>query len=167
MEHGRRVARVKTQLVKEATVYCKTQVLDTPKRAAEFARSLYYEMSGDEIRCMPRECLVVCSVNAKGTPLIVEYVSVGTSNSALVGIKEIFMAAILSNADAVFIFHNHPSGICVPSMADNLMTKKIKEAGKILEIPVRDHIIVGDESYYSYEEKGFTRWEDIKLQEVS
>ena len=150
----KRVAKVRVEMIKEKSVYCKTQLLDTPERAAEFARSLYYEMTG--------ECLIVCSVDTKGTPLIVEHVSVGTSNSALVGIKEIFMAAILSNADAVFVFHNHPSGVPTPSMADNLMTNKIREAGKILEIPVRDHIIVGDESYYSYEEKKVTCWkEDI------
>lgn len=158
----KRVAKVRVEMIKEKSVYCKTQVLDTPERAAEFARSLYYETKGDELRCMTRECLIVCSVDTKGTPLTVDHVSVGTANSALVGIKEIFMTAILSNADAVFVFHNHPSGVPTPSMADNLMTNKIREAGKILEIPVRDHIIVGDESYYSYEEKKVTCWkEDI------
>ena len=156
----RRVAKVRVELIREKSLYCKTQVIDTPERAAEFARSLYYETKGDELRCMARECLIVCSVDTKGTLLIVEYVSIGTSNSALVGIKEIFMAAILSNADAVFIFHNHPSGIPTPSMADNLMTTKIREAGRILEIPVRDHIIVGDDSYYSYEEQSVIPWKE-------
>lgn len=163
----KRVAKVRVEMIKEKSVYCKTQVLDTPERAAEFARSLYYEMSGDEIRCMTKECLVVCSVDAKGTPLIVEYVSVGTSNSALVGIKEIFMAAILSNADGIFVFHNHPSGDPLPSMADQLMTKKIEEAAKLLDIPMRDHIILGDDGFYSYHEKRVTRWENANLKEVS
>ena len=70
------------------------------------------------------------------------------------------MTPILSNADSVFVFHNHPSGQATPSMADNLMTRKIREAGRILDIPVRDHIIVGDESYYSYEEKGVIPWKE-------
>lgn len=156
----RRVAKVRIEMIKEKSVYCKTQNLDTPERAAEFARSLYYEFSGDEMRCMPRECMIVCCVDAKGKPLVIEHVSVGTSNAAPVGMKELFMTAILSNADSIFCFHNHPSGNPTPSMADNLMTKKIREAGRILDIPVRDHIIVGDESYYSYEEKGVFPWKE-------
>ena len=110
----KRVAKVRVEMIKEKSVYCKTQLLDTPERAAEFARSLYYEMTGDEMRCMTRECLIVCSVDTKGTPLIVEHVSVGTSNSALVGIKEIFMAAILSNAT--------PSEIALSLMCDDVKT---------------------------------------------
>ena len=156
----RRIAKVRVEMIKEKSVYCKTQELSSAERAAEFARSLFYEISGDELRCPTKECLMVCSVDAKGKPLVIEHVSVGTSNSSLVGVKEVFMTAILSNADSIFCFHNHPSGIPLPSMADNLMTKRIREAGSILGIPVRDHIIVGDEGYYSYEEKRITNWKE-------
>ena len=160
MEHRKRVARVRTQLIKEATVYCKTQLLDTPERAAEFARSLYYELKGEEMRCMTRECLIVCCVDTKGKPHVIEHVSVGVSNAALVGMKEVFISAILSNSDAIFVFHNHPSGDPMPSMEDNLITKRIREAGKLLDIPVRDHIIIGDNGYYSYEENVFCEWKE-------
>ena len=164
---AKRVAKVRVEMIKEKSVYCKTQELSSPERAAEFARSLFYEISGDELRCPTKECLIVCSVDTKGKPLVIEHVSVGTSNSSLVGVKEIFMTAILSNADSIFCFHNHPSGIPLPSMADNLMTKRIREAGKILGIPVRDHIIVGDEGYYSYEEKRITNWKEESYEKVS
>ena len=164
---AKRVAKVRVEMIKEKSVYCKTQELSSPERAAEFARSLFYEISGDELRCPTKECLIVCSVDAKGKALVIEHVSIGTSNSSLVGIKEIFMTAILSNADSIFCFHNHPSGIPLPSMADNLMTKRIREAGKILGIPVRDHIIVGDEGYYSYEEKRITNWKEESYEKVS
>ena len=164
---AKRVAKVRVEMIKEKSVYCKTQELSSPERAAEFARSLFYEISGDELRCPTKECLIICSVDTKGKPLVIEHVSVGTSNSSLVGVKEIFMTAILSNADSIFCFHNHPSGIPLPSMADNLMTKRIREAGKILGIPVRDHIIVGDEGYYSYEEKRITNWKEESYEKVS
>ena len=151
MEH-RKIARVRTQLIKESSVYCKSNELSSPERAAEFARSLFYEFTENEVRCMPRECMIVCCVDTKCKPTIIEHVSVGTANSALVDMKSIFMSAILSNADGIFIFHNHPSGSAEPSIQDNLITNKIKEAGTILDIKLLDHIIVGDSEYYSYDD---------------
>ena len=159
MEH-RKIARVRTQLIKESSVYCKSNELSSPERAAEFARSLFYEFTENEVRCMPRECMIVCSVDTKCKPTIIEHVSVGTANSALVDMKSIFMSAILSNADGIFIFHNHPSGSAEPSIQDNLITNKIKEAGKILDIKLLDHIIVGDSQYYSYDEKCLCAWRE-------
>lgn len=159
MEH-RKIARVRTQLIKESSVYCKSNELSSPERAAEFARSLFYEFTENEVRCMPRECMIVCCVDTKCKPTIIEHVSVGTANSALVDMKSIFMSAILSNADGIFIFHNHPSGSAEPSIQDNLITNKIKEAGKILDIKLLDHIIVGDSQYYSYDEKRLCAWRE-------
>lgn len=162
----RKVAKVRIEMVKEKSVYCKTQELSSPERAAEFARSLYYETSGDELRCSTKEILIVCSVDAKGKPLVVEYVSVGTTTGALVGTKEVFMSAILCNAAEIICFHNHPSGNPEPSMADQLMTKKLREAGKILDIPLRDHIIIGDAGYYSFEEKCVSEWKEAIYEAV-
>ena len=159
MEH-RKIARVRTQLIKESSVYCKSNELSCAERAAEFARSLFYEFTKDEVRCMPRECMIVCSVDTKCKPTIIEHVSVGTANSALVDMKSIFMSAILSNADGIFIFHNHPSGSAEPSIQDNLITNKIREAGKLLDIQLLDHIIVGDSEYYSYNEKRLCAWRE-------
>lgn len=156
----RRVAKVRVEMIKERSVYCKTQELNNPERAAEFARSLYYETIGNELRCPSKEVLTVCCVDAQSKPLVIEHVSIGTSNSAMVGIKEVFQSAILSNADGIFCFHNHPSGSPTPSVEDGLMTTKIREAGKLLGIPLRDHIVVGDEGYYSYEEKGVCPWRE-------
>ena len=159
MEH-RKIARVRTQLIKESSVYCKSNELSSPERAAEFARALFYEFTENEVRCMPRECMIVCSVDTKCKPTIIEHVSVGTANSALVDMKSIFMSAILSNADGIFIFHNHPSGSAEPSIEDNLIANKIKGAGKILDIKLLDHIIVGDSEYYSYDEKRLCTWRE-------
>ena len=158
----RRIAKVRVEMVKEKSVYCKTKEICSPELAAEFARSLYYENKENELRCPAKEMMIVCCIDAKSKPLVIEYVSQGTSSSSLVGMKEVFMSAILSNADGILCFHNHPSGNPAPSMADELMTKRIREAGKILGIPLRDHIIVGDMGYYSYEEKGVCPWREYE-----
>ena len=94
MEH-RKIARVRTQLIKESSVYCKSNELSSPERAAEFARSLYYEFKENEVRCMPKECMIVCCVDTKCKPTIIEYVSVGTPDCALVDVKSIYISAIL------------------------------------------------------------------------
>ena len=159
MEH-RKIARVRTQLIKESSVYCKSDELSCAERAAEFARSLYYEFAENEVRCMPKECMIVCCVDTKCKPTIIEHVSVGTANSALVDVKSIFMSAILSNSDGIFVFHNHPSGSAEPSIQDNLITNKIREAGNLLDIKLLDHIIVGDSEYYSYDEKRLCAWRE-------
>ena len=159
MEH-RKIARVRTQLIKESSVYCKSDELSCAERAAEFARSLYYEFAENEVRCMPKECMIVCCVDTKCKPTIIEHVSVGTANSALVDVKSIFMSAILSNSDGIFVFHNHPSGSAEPSAQDNLITNKIREAGNLLDIKLLDHIIVGDSQYYSYDEKRLCAWRE-------
>ena len=159
MEH-RKIARVRTQLIKESSVYCKSDELSCAECAAEFARSLYYEFAENEVRCMPKECMIVCCVDTKCKPTIIEHVSVGTANSALVDVKSIFMSAILSNSDGIFVFHNHPSGSAEPSIQDNLITNKIREAGNLLDIKLLDHIIVGDSEYYSYDEKRLCAWRE-------
>lgn len=81
-------------------------------------------------------------------------VSTGTTVATVVDMKLIFVAAIKSNANSIIIAHNHPSGNLMPSEADNALTKKVKEAGKILEIQVLDHIIITSEGHYSFADQG-------------
>ena len=155
-----RVAKVRMEMVKEKTVYSSVKELNSPEAAAKFARNLYYEDEGEEVRCSPREVMIVCCVDNRGKPLHIEYVSQGTVNSAVVGMRELFCSAIVSNAAGIFVFHNHPSGSVEPSAADKRMTKRIMDAGSLLDIPVRDHIIIGDNAYFSFMDKEEYRWED-------
>lgn len=76
------------------------------------------------------------------------------------------MSAIMCNAAEIICYHNHPSGDPSPSVADNLMTEKIKKAGAIMDIPLRDHIILGEQGYYSYEEKGVSEWRDSRYEKA-
>lgn len=71
-------------------------------------------------------------------------VSVGLLNSSLVHPREVFMRAILSNAASIILGHNHPSGDLSPSPEDREVTEQMVAAGRLLGIPVRDHVILGD-----------------------
>ena len=68
--------------------------------------------------------------------------------------KLIFKKALDDLASGIILVHNHPSGNLQPSHADRQLTKKIVEAGKLLEIPVLDHIIFADNGYYSFADEG-------------
>ena len=81
-------------------------------------------------------------------------ISAGGTASTVVDVKMIMQAALLSNATALILCHNHPSGNFTPSEKDISLTKKIIEAGKILEITVLDHIILTRESHYSFADEG-------------
>lgn len=78
----------------------------------------------------------------------------GTQKSSLVSTKSIFTRAMLCNANSIIIAHNHPSGNPNPSMDDIHITNKIKEAGEILDINLQDHVIIGDNDYYSFKQEG-------------
>ncbi|MCA4794324.1 JAB domain-containing protein [Myroides odoratimimus] len=81
-------------------------------------------------------------------------VSSGGITGTIVDLRIIFSALLKSHATAFLIIHNHPSGKLAPSDADRQITKKIKEASKILDITLLDHLIITAESYYSFADEG-------------
>lgn len=86
--------------------------------------------------------------------LIEEYmISIGTVNASLVSAREIFIQALKYRACHLMLLHNHPSGDPNPSNQDILITQKIKKAGELMDIPLIDHIIVGDGCYISLKEE--------------
>ncbi|MDO4500715.1 MAG: DNA repair protein RadC [Erysipelotrichaceae bacterium] len=74
----------------------------------------------------------------------------GTSNQSLVGVDEIFRQALLLKSKAIIIAHNHPSDNVLPSEADFKITQRIKEASRLFEIQLLDHIIISKTKYYSF-----------------
>jgi len=78
----------------------------------------------------------------------------GILNSALVHPREVFRAAIAEAAAGVIVVHNHPSGHPVPSADDRAVTRQLVEAGRVLDIPVYDHVIVAGDRYFSFAEAG-------------
>ena len=78
----------------------------------------------------------------------------GLLNSALVHPREVFRAAIAEAAAGIIVVHNHPSGDPTPSAEDRDVTRQLVEAGRLLDLPVYDHVIVGGERYVSFAEAG-------------
>lgn len=81
-------------------------------------------------------------------------VSVGGISGTATDIKMIFKLALDHMASSLILVHNHPSGQLVPSLSDRVLTEQIKEAGRMLDLPVLDHIIFTDDGYYSFLDSG-------------
>lgn len=109
----------------------------------------------DEDEEMPQEHFVVVCLDTQNVPASVRVVTTGLLNSSLVHPREVFNVAILSNAASIICVHNHPSGDADPSPEDLDITEQLVNAGRLLGIPVRDHIIVdGRGGYCSLLERG-------------
>jgi len=96
-----------------------------------------------------REELWLICLDACMRPTKVTMVSRGSLDRAIATPREVFKAAILANAKYIILVHNHPSGIPHPGEDDRWISELIWNAGEILGIPLRDHVIVGDGCYYS------------------
>ena len=113
----------------------------------------------ERARSLDREVFWVLLLDTKSRLMVPPCeVSKGTLNSSLVHPREIFKPAIQHSAASVILAHNHPSGDPSPSAQDIRITKKLIEAGKIIEIPVIDHLIVGDGLPFSLRESGLVEF---------
>ncbi len=102
-----------------------------------------------------REHFVVLLLNSKNRFLGLNTVSVGRLTSAVVRPPEVFKPAMLANAAAVILSHNHPSHDPTPSAEDRAITARLVQVGDLLGIRVLDHVIIGDETqWYSFQEQG-------------
>lgn len=99
-----------------------------------------------------QEHMMVFLVNAKNRITHYETISIGTLNQTIVHPRDVFRSAITHNAASIILAHNHPSGDNAPSDEDVEVTKRMAEAGKIIGIPLLDHVIVGC-GYYSFKEE--------------
>jgi DNA repair protein RadC len=102
-----------------------------------------------------REEFVVLVLDAKNKLLGFHVVSVGSLTSSLVHPREVFKIAILGNAAAIILLHNHPSGDPLPSAEDLSITTRLCEVGEVLGIKVLDHVIIGEGRYVSFVEDGY------------
>ena len=84
----------------------------------------------------------------------VNLVSQGSLSTSVVCPREVYKAAILANSACVILLHNHPSGCPEPSTEDRDCTKRLCEAGKILNIRVLDHVVVGQDEFFSFADRG-------------
>lgn len=125
--------------------------LNSPEKVASvFADILSLEAEFDR----EKEHFWVAGLRSNNAIKYIDLVSLGTVNSALVHPREVFRMAIHQGVTSILICHNHPSGEPYPSPEDEAITKKLIESGKILDIQVLDHVIIGNNEYYSFKEKG-------------
>lgn len=108
----------------------------------------------ENMRHLEQEHFQVILLNIKNQVLGVELVFVGGLASSPVHPREVFKSAIRKSAAGVILVHNHPSGDPSPSREDMEVTRRLTEAGKLLGIEVLDHLVIGDNKYVSFREKG-------------
>jgi DNA repair protein RadC len=102
-----------------------------------------------------KELMLALYLNSKNVLLAQETISVGTLDAAHAHPREIFQGAIAMGAKSVIVAHNHPSGDPTPSKEDQVLTRRLRDAGKILHMELLDHIIVGDGTCMSMREEGY------------
>jgi DNA repair protein RadC len=119
------------------------------KSPADAANLLMMEMAPLE-----QEHLRTVIMDSKNHVLKIHTVYVGSVNTAVVRVGEIFREAIRLNAAALIVAHNHPSGDPTPSPEDVHVTRQIVEAGKLLSIDVLDHLVIGQQRWVSLKERG-------------
>lgn len=107
-----------------------------------------------EMGLLEQEELRVVLLNTKNQVLAVSEVYRGSVNTSVVRVSEVFREAVRQNCPAVVVVHNHPSGDPTPSLEDIQMTEQIVEAGKMLDIDVLDHMVMGQQRWVSLKEKG-------------
>jgi len=128
--------------------------LNKPAKVVEYLRSAFEENP-------LQEAFYCIYLNRKNRPLGRHLITLGTATGTLISPKEVFRGAIVAGAVAMIVAHNHPSGDPAPSSADSQVTRSLREAARILDIELLDHVIVGDEKadpnhrgFYSFREAG-------------
>jgi DNA repair protein RadC len=137
-------------LVRESTAVDRpSSAVRKASEAAEVLRPLFAGLD--------REQFLVLLLDAVHRPIGVNVVSIGSLTASIVHPREAFKAAILANAAAVIIAHNHPSNSVEPSREDIELSRRLREAGELLGIRVLDSIVLGEgDSLYSFVDAG--RW---------
>lgn len=107
-----------------------------------------------ELRDRERERFLALCLNTRNELLREFVVSVGSLNASIVHPREVFKPALACSAAGLVVVHNHPSGDPAPSREDREVTRAIAEAGRILDVPLHDHVIIGADSYFSFKDAG-------------
>lgn len=120
----------------------------SPKDFYHFAKSLIADSD--------REKLLVAGLNTKNEVIYFEEAHTGGLSSSVVDIRMIFKTALMNNATAIIVAHNHPSGNSTMSNEDIEVSKKLHYAGELINIQFLDHIVVTEEDYSSFKEGGIS-----------
>ncbi len=107
------------------------------------------------LRHQEQEQLLLLLLDNKSNLLGEKTIFTGTVNASIISPREIYLEALRFHAVGIILLHNHPSGDPTPSEADRRVTRKVREAGNFLDIPLLDHIIIGEQKYVSFREEKY------------
>ena len=141
-----RLPRYRVSLVREGSCVSDHNAIKSPEE-------VFWLVSADFAEAAV-EMAMMLALDTKNKVIGVFTISTGSLNASIIHPRDVFQRAILSNAASVILVHNHPSGDPTPSPEDVELTSKLVEAGKMLDIAVLDHVIIGDGKYASLKEKG-------------
>lgn len=127
-------------------VNTKVEIIHGPEDVARFAMPRY--------RDKKKEHFAILMLNTKNHIIGLRDISIGSISASIVHPREVFREATLNSCASIILLHNHPSGDPSPSREDIAVTQRMVKAGKIMDIPVLDHIILGDNRWTSLKEKG-------------
>jgi len=145
----------KLNVVNEVSIVYKRTLYDEKMRiTSSLDASNIFRKIIDEHRIDYKEIFCVMLLSRANQVLGVSEIGSGSTAGVVVNNIEIFQLAILSNASGIILVHNHPSGKLIPSEQDIECTRKIKEACKLLDIKLVDHIILSSEGHYSFSDEG-------------
>ena len=113
-----------------------------------------YNLVRGEMEFLQQEYFVVIGLDTKNQVILKHTVSIGSLNSSIVTPRETFQMLIRRRCASAIAVHNHPSGVADPSKEDIAITERLVETGKIIAIPIQDHIIIGKGCYFSFKEHG-------------
>ncbi|MBR3601792.1 MAG: DNA repair protein RadC [Lachnospiraceae bacterium] len=147
------IGKVKAIRIKCVTEFSRRIAMETFKKGIRFDKPAtiadYYK---EQVRHLEVEQVILVMTDGKNQFLKDCVLSIGTVNMSLISPREIFMTALKAHAVHILLVHNHPSGDPTPSRDDIEITKRIHEASQLMNIPLVDHIIIGDNTYMSLKE---------------
>ena len=142
----KRVSLVSLRIVRERTLdYARKSV-----RSSAAVYDLFRQLAED----LDREAVWVACLDTKNRLACLSQVSLGSLDSAIVHPREVLKIALLANARSMILVHNHPSGDPTPSGEDKAITERIKQAAEVVGIRLLDHLIIGEDRFYSFADEG-------------
>lgn len=152
-QHG--VGQAKAAQIKAAIELGRRMVTENPEeRAAIHSPRDAYDLVQYEMSALPQEHLWVANLDTRNRLINLEKLYKGSLNASTVRVGELFRSALQRNAAAIVVFHNHPSGDPSPSQEDVNLTRAVVQAGKLLDVDVLDHLVIGHGRFISLKEKG-------------
>lgn len=147
------IGRVKAIQMQSIAELAKRIARAVPEQQVMLGKPVYIaEYFMEELRFKTRECVFAAYLDQKCMLLKKQMITMGTVNASLISPREIFLEAFKCSAVNLVLVHNHPSGNAAPSPEDCKITRQLREAGALMQIPLLDHIIIGNQTYYSFAE---------------